>query len=103
MKLNKGDQFVTVGDITDPTTISAPLTFEREDRDYFYSDGKSEGDSKNDAAHIHYKGFCFPVAFAPELRAICEHRRKLKDALDGSMSLVYDLRNRISRGELPKV
>lgn len=46
------------------------------------------------------KDFCWPVEAEDELRSILTERARLKKAFDDSMSLVYQLSNKIARGEV---
>ena len=48
----------------------------------------------------YYKAFCWPASAREELIKILETRAELKKAFDDSMKLVYELKNKISRGEL---
>jgi hypothetical protein len=88
-------KFLTA-DLDDPASIQEHELDVRRSRtatdDFFYVAGK-----KFDA---HHKGFCWPVAAREELLAVITKRAALKKAYDDSMALVYQLSNKISRGEL---
>lgn len=47
----------------------------------------------------YYRAFVFPVSAEQEIHAVQMQRAKLKQALDDSMKLVYELANKRSRGE----
>jgi hypothetical protein len=44
--------------------------------------------------------YCWPVQVKEELVAILTERRRLKQAYDKSMGLIYELTNKIQRGEV---
>lgn len=91
MKIEPGMMFVTVESTDNPNSISAPKECAKADKEFVYQVGY---DSK-EGAGIFYKGFCFPAQFASELKAICETRQELRKAYDDSMSLVYQLVNKV--------
>lgn len=47
-----------------------------------------------------YATFCFPAIAEAELLSILKTRQSLKKAFDDSMGLIYDLNNKLSRGEV---
>ena len=46
-----------------------------------------------------YVGYTWPASAKEQLHAILTERARLKKQFDDSMSLVYQLRNRITRGQ----
>jgi hypothetical protein len=57
-------------------------------------------DNAHKAEDCLYQAFCFPAAARGELVEIMQERGRLKKAYDDSMGLIYELKNRIARGEL---
>lgn len=80
-------QFLVVGDLCDPKTIRHYNLAHTTKGEYVSRDGG-----------YFIKEFCWPVGAKEELIDLCEHRQKLKKALDDSMSLVYQLSNKYSDG-----
>ena len=56
-------------------------------------------DGKHRPEDCLYSAFVWPARVEAELVAVLTLRRRLKKAYDESMGLVYQLRNRITRGE----
>ena len=47
-----------------------------------------------------FADYCWPIAAKEEMRKILTKRAELKRAFEESMGLIYQLRNKIIRGEL---
>lgn len=56
-------------------------------------------DGRHKTADFIYKDFCWPAAAEEELKAVIEHRARLKRQFDDSMVLVYQLRNKYSEAK----
>lgn len=92
-KFSVGEEILMAGDMDDPKSIRKLKVI---------GIGKPEGGMTTiqTTQGIYFSAFCWPVRVEAELRQILEQRATLKKALDDSMKLVYDLSNRITRGEV---
>lgn len=89
--IREAGEFLVAHDLADPGTIERH-DLARETGDAFVSAKGWE--------YVYMKDFCWPVQAEAELRAVVEERARLRKAFDDSMSLVFGLRNKISRGEV---
>lgn len=89
MRYKIGDTVLLVSDLDSPNTIrEAVVTKVGKDS---IQCGSSE--------ETYYTAFVWPQKYKTELIAVMEQRAALKKAYDDSMSLVYQLKNKISREE----
>lgn len=56
-------------------------------------------DNRHKAEDCISQAYCFPASASHDLIDIMNKREELKKAFDDSMKLVYELRNKVSRGE----
>ena len=56
-------------------------------------------DGKHRPEDCLYQAYAWPARVEAELVAVLTERRRLRKAYDDSMGLIYQLRNRIERGE----
>jgi phosphatidylinositol kinase/protein kinase (PI-3 family) len=86
-----GDKILFTSDMDSPSSITE-ATITKVHKETIECGGKE---------NQYYKAFAWPLSAKEELVKILQKRQELKKALDDSMSLVYALRNKVSRGELP--
>ncbi len=55
---------------------------------------------RDTSGNVFYKAACWPIQCEAELRTILIERARLKDVYDQSMGLIYQLANKIHRGEI---
>lgn len=84
-------KFLVVGDPADPSSIVEKSLSAVRDDYYQSTEGKD---------YLYHPAFCYPVSVKLRLTSIIEERKRLKDAYDDSMALLYQLNNAIARGEL---
>ena len=86
-------RFLVVGDMADPASITE-----------YKLDGVDPGvyrcSSESYTNQRVIAEYCWPVEAREELVTILTERQRLQKALDDSMGLVYQLGNKIARGEL---
>lgn len=93
-------KFLVVGDYEDPSAIRE-LTFVNVTKDFFV--GQDERTAIEDPRNPNQKfmrEFCWPPQAREELEEILRERQKLRKQLDDSMGLVYQLNNKIARGDI---
>jgi hypothetical protein len=49
-----------------------------------------------------YQAYTYPAEYKDELIAILTERQKLRKAYDDSLKLLFELRNKVTRGDPPK-
>jgi len=93
MKVAVGDKIVWFHDAADPSTIrSGTVTRVSADLCWVNDHHKPED--------CIYQDFTWPGRVEDELRNVLADRAHLKKVFNDSMKLVYELRNKIVRGEL---
>jgi len=85
-----GEQVILVDRLDDPQIRTGQVT--RIKGDTCQIDG--------DPDHWVYTTYLWPIRVEAELVAVLTERQRLKKAYDDSMALVYELSNRIARGDL---
>jgi hypothetical protein len=91
-----GDRICWTGDLdTEANVRDGTVTRTKKDGDFWlvWVDGH------NKAEDCIYSTYVWPVAAKDDLIAVLTERRRLKKAFDDSMTLIYQLKNRVSRGE----
>lgn len=84
-------RFVVVDDLTDASSIHI--------EDFLQDNGEFVRSTRG--KHCTYSvDFCWPIEAHEELVRVITERQRLQKIADDSMKLVYDLNNRIARGEL---
>lgn len=86
-----GDSVVWADDMSKPDIHSGTLAKIKGDTCWL------EGEGSESARFL---AFMWPARAEGELRSILTKRAELHKAFDDSMNLVYELRNKLSRGEL---
>ena len=98
MKL--GDKVVWYGSLDDPNSVrQGTVTKIQPSPDYKWGYGPTSCcwvDNHHKPEDCLYKDYAWPAAFADELAAVVAERARLKRAYDDSMSLIYQLKNKIS-------
>jgi hypothetical protein len=91
-KFKAGDRVVWTNNLDDPSTLKEGTV----------SSTRKEGGSELVMidGEIYYSDFMWPARVKEDLLAILVKRQVLKKAYDDSMKLIYQLSNKISRGEL---
>jgi len=82
------DKVIFYGDLADPQSKSVATVI------------KSNRDTTDTDKGTFFTAYLFPASVELELDNIIIHRAKLKKTFDDSMSLIYQLNNKISRGEV---
>ena len=85
--LKIGDRVIMVPNMDATDVIQGTVT--KLDGDYAQLDNKD----------LYYKAFIFPQRVMEELIDILTFRAQIKEDLQESIKLIYDLRNEITRGE----
>lgn len=87
-----GDEIVWTGNLADPNSLrQGAITKIQGDLRWVDYQHKPED--------CIYLAYCWPAKYKAELADILRKRRELKEAFDDSMSLIYQLRNKIAREE----
>lgn len=89
MQLQIGDQIVWCGDYTHGPIKKGTIT-KISGHDFYYVDNQHRPED------CIYQHWCWPAEVEQELSIILEQRARLKKEYDDSMSLIYQLRNRVS-------
>lgn len=87
-------KFIVVADLADPASITE-YTLDGDQGKFVY---RGHNDRYKDQRFS--KEFCWPVQAKDELIAILTERQLLQKALDRSLGLVYELNNKIARGDI---
>lgn len=93
---NIGDQICWTGDFTDPQSIQRGTVTKTQPPGAM---ALLWVDHYHKAEDCIYQAWCWPLKANDELLAVVTERQRLKKAFDDSMGLVYELRNRVARGE----
>lgn len=91
--MNPGDTIIVVTDYSDPDSTKEYVVKK-------FTKGKPGEDTVSTDAGIFYAAFCWPIEAKEELMKVIKERHRLKKAYDDSMDLVYELKNKIARGEI---
>ena len=86
-------KFLVAGRDDDPTSVSEYKLDGVRDDCYLGSNDKYKD-------QMMYKDYCWPVQVRDELISVLTERNKLMKAYNESMGLIYELNNKIARGEV---
>lgn len=92
--IRKDGKFLSVDDLDSPDSIREHVLETKRkgiSDEFFMVAGTQEG---------YHRNFCWPVGVRTELTEVLTKRAALKKAYDDGMSLIYQLSNKIARGEL---
>jgi len=87
--IQRSGVFLYAVDLSDPSTVKE-----------YVLEGMNGDLYKSSADNMFLKAMCWPIEVKDELIEICTRRQALKKQFDQSMSLVYQLSNKIARGEV---
>jgi len=91
-----GDRICWTGDFTNPGDIrSGTITKVAK----VANQGFVWVDNHHKPEDCIFTSWCWPLSAQDDLKAVVTERQRLKKAFDDSMKLVYELRNRVARGE----
>lgn len=92
--ISVGAKIVYCGNLEDPSTIKEGTVTR-----YSVPNGLVWIDNHHLAEDCIYTAYCWPARVKNELTAIVTETARLKKELADRMGLIYQLRNRITRGE----
>lgn len=89
-RIDQTKSFIVVSDLYNPKSVTTYKLIDMTKDTYVSKEGQF------------YKDLCFPCTelIFNSLIAVCTERARLKKAHDDSMELVYQLSNKIARGEM---
>ena len=91
-----GDHIVWTSDLDDPAQLRTGVVTKMHGTG---AEALCWVDNHQKAEDCIYQAYCWPAKIEPKLRAALEERARLKKQYQDSITLIFVLRNRATRGE----